>query len=410
MLDHLFSIGLKRCDPDSVAVRLRVLTSLPVSAMQRAPTRAETAVPFVEVYPMHAPLKAALLDDFAGLIESGAFVNGPQVAEFESAFAGYCGTEKCVGVASGLDALRLGLIAGGLERGEEVVVPANTFAATVEAVVQAGGRPVLADVSEVDYNLDPAAADAALTQRTRFLLPVHLYGQLADMAPLETLARRRDLAILEDACQAHGAAREGRRAGASGLAGAFSFYPAKNLGAMGDAGALVTDSPELAERVRALREHGQRRKYEHDLEGYTARLDTIQAIVLLHKLPLLDAWNEERRAVAAFYLHALAGVGDLRLPPVAQASEPVWHLFVVRTAQPERLASFLHKRGIVTGRHYPQPIHLAPAYASLGYSHGAFPVTEALARECLSLPIFPGMSEGQQSAVVEAVQDYFRRG
>lgn len=372
--------------------------------------RAETVVPFVDVHPIHAPLKAALLDDVAALIESGAFVNGPQVADFEAAFAGYCGSEHCVGVASGLDALRLGLIAGGLERGDEVVVPANTFAATVEAVVQAGGRPVLADVSEADCNVDPAAADDAVTARTRFLLPVHLYGQLANMAALETLAGRRGLDILEDACQAHGAAREGRRAGASGLAGAFSFYPAKNLGAMGDAGALVTDSTELAERVRALREHGQVRKYEHDLEGYTARLDTIQAMVLLHKLPLLDGWNEARREVAAFYLQALAGVGDLRLPPVAPSSEPVWHLFVVRTAQPERLASFLRDRSIATGRHYPQPIHLAAAYASLHYARGAFPVTEALARECLSLPIFPGISEPQQSAVVAAVEDYFRRG
>jgi dTDP-4-amino-4,6-dideoxygalactose transaminase len=383
--------------------------------MQRAyesesPDVVPGAVPFVDLNPIHEPLVAPLLDDMAALIDSGAFVNGPQVAEFESALARYCGTDHCVGVASGLDALRLGLIAGGLGRGEEVVVPANTFAATVEAVVQAGGIPVLADVSELDYNLDPAAAAAAMTDRTRFLLPVHLYGQLADMAALEPLALRGGLGLLEDACQAHGAERDGRRAGASALAGAFSFYPAKNLGAMGDAGALVTGSPELAERARALREHGQRRKYEHDLEGYTARLDTIQAIVLLRKLPLLDGWNEERRAAAAFYLHALAGVGDLRLPPVAPGSRPVWHLFVVRTAQPERLASFLHERGIATARHYPRPIHLAPAYASLGYAHGAFPVTEALARECLSLPIFPGISEPQQHAVVAATKDVFHGG
>jgi dTDP-4-amino-4,6-dideoxygalactose transaminase len=249
-----------------------------------------------------------------------------------------------------------------------------------------------------------------VTGRTRFLLPVHLYGQLADVGAIEALARRRGLEILEDACQAHGAVRDGRRAGASGLAGAFSFYPAKNLGAMGDAGGLVTRSVELAERVRVLREHGQRRKYEHEVEGYTARLDTIEAIVLLHKLPLLDRWNEARRSVAAFYLEALAGAGDLRLPPVAPRSQPVWHLFVVRTAEPERLASFLAERGIHTGRHYPQPVHLAPAYERLGYSRGTFPVTEALARECLSLPIFPGMTEEQQHAVVEAVEDSFRRG
>ena len=368
-----------------------------------------TPVPFVDLAAVHEPIKRQVLDDVAALIEDGRFVNGPPVERFERAFAGWSGAPCCVGLASGLDALRLALLAGGLEPGDEVVVPANTFVATVEAVTQAGGRPVLVDASEADWNLDVEAAAAAVTGRTRFLLPVHLYGQLADMRRLVEVAAGAGVAILEDAAQAHGAERDGLRAGTVGLAGAFSFYPGKNLGAMGDAGALVTADEGLAEVVRALREHGQRAKYVHELEGYTARLDTLQALVLLRKLPLLDRWNEERRAVAAAYLEALAGVGDLVLPPVASGSNPVWHLFVVRTARPDALAGRLRERGIATGRHYPAPVHLAPAYRRLGYAEGAFPVSEALARECLSLPVFPGMTDGQVEAVVDAVRSAFAR-
>ena len=241
-------------------------------------------------------------------------------------------------------------------------------------------------------------------------MPTHLYGQLADMLTLGEIAGRRGLAILEDACQAHGASRDGIAAGTAGIASAFSFYPGKNLGAFGDAGALVTDDEEVAEVVRALREHGQRRKYVHDLEGWTARLDTIQAIVLNRKLPLLDRWNGQRRAVAAAYSERLAGIGDLRLPPVPEGSEPVWHIYAVRTADPDRLAGSLRERSIGTGRHYPDPVHLSPAYAWLGHERGEFPVAEALAREVLSLPMFPGMTEPQVDAVVAAIGDYFARG
>ena len=369
-----------------------------------------TAVPFVDLRASNEPIREELLAAVSELIDSSAFVNGPAVASFERAFAAYCGTADAVGLASGLDGLRLALLAAGLRPGDEVIVPAQTFVATVEAVTQAGGKPVLADVGELDYNLDPAAAEAALTSRTTFLLPVHLYGQLADMRALQGLAERHGLALVEDACQAHGAERDGVRAGAGGLAGAFSFYPAKNLGAIGDAGALTTDDAELAATVRALREHGQSRKYRHDLEGYTARLDTIQALVLELKLRLLDGWNEERRAAARFLSEGLAAVGDLVLPAVAPGSEPVWHLYVVRTAEPDALARFLGERGIATGRHYPDPVHLSPAYASLGYAPGAFPVAERVALEGLSLPIFPGISEAQLTAVVEGVRAYFSRG
>ena len=372
-----------------------------------ARTAEGTEVPFLDLGAMHRGLKAELLADFANLIDSGAFVNGPAVAAFEREFAAYCGLRECIGVASGLDALRFALLAGGIAPGEEVVVPAMTFVATLEAVTQAGGRPVVADVSDSDYALDPAAAAAALSRRTRFLMPVHLYGQMADMPALLALASRAGVAVVEDACQAHGAERAGRPPGHGSLAAAFSFYPGKNLGAMGDAGALVSEDPDIATRTRALREHGQRAKYEHGSEGYTGRLDSLQALVLLRKLRLLDGWNRERAVVAALYSAGLDGVGDLVLPRVAPGSAPVWHLYVVRTADPVALADFLAARGIATGRHYPEPVHLTGAYAYLGYRAGDFPVAEALAREGLSLPIFPGMTERQVEAVTAAVAGFF---
>jgi len=367
-------------------------------------------VPFVDLAPVHEPLAGDLLADFARLIETNAYTNGPAVGEFERAFAGYVGIEHCVGVASGLDAIRLALQALDVGPGDEVIVPAATFIATFAAVTQTGATPVPADVSEDDYGLDARAVDAAVTPRTRALLPVHLYGQACDVTALEAAARRHGLALLEDAAQAHGARRDGRSAGSSGDAAAFSFYPGKNLGAMGDAGAVTTASAALAERVRALREHGEVEKYRSVEVGWTSRLDTLQALVLLRKLPQLDDWNAARRAAAASFLERLDGVGDLRLPAVAAGSEPAWHLFVVRTAEPERLASFLRERGIVTGRHYPVPPHLSEAYAALGHRTGAFPVAEALCRECVSLPLFAGISEEQVDAVVAAVGDYFDRG
>jgi dTDP-4-amino-4,6-dideoxygalactose transaminase len=366
--------------------------------------RTAAHVPFLDLGPQHRDLKADILGDIAELLDSGAFTNGPAVAAFEREFSAYVGVGRCVGVASGLDALRLALVAAGLQRGDEVVVPALTFAATFEAVTQAGGVPVPADVSPTDYNLEPAAAAAATGRRTRFILPVHLYGQLADVAALQTFG----VPLVEDACQAHGAVRDGFRAGAAGIAAAFSFYPGKNLGAAGDAGALVTDDDALADLVVALREHGQRTKYRHDREGYTARLDTMQALVLLRKLPWLDGWNDERRQVAAQYGDRLAGVGDLRLPPVPDGSEPVWHLYPVWTQQPEALAGFLAGRGVQSGRHYPEPPHLSAAYARFGWRPGAFPIAEDLAGHLLSLPIFPGMTEEQVDAVVCGVEEFFR--
>ena len=364
-------------------------------------------VPFVDLTGSGRLLGPALMEDIEALMEAGSFVNGRYVEAFERGFAAACDRSICIGVASGLDALRLGLLAMGLEPGDEVIVPAMTFIATFEAVVQAGGTPVVVDVRGDDVGLDADAVAAVAGPRTRFLLPVHLYGQIADPGALSAVARRHELLILEDACQAHGAERDGVRAGALGTAAAFSFYPSKNLGAMGDAGALVTDDDNVAATMRALREHGQTSPYHSDYVGYTARLDAIQALVLTHKLPHLDAWNRARREAAAVYTEALAGVGDLQLPVTADGSTHVWHLYTVRTKAPEALAAFLRECGVATGRHYPQPPHLSPAFASLGLSHGSFPVAEAVARETLSLPLYPGIGEAQLEAVVAAVHAFF---
>jgi dTDP-4-amino-4,6-dideoxygalactose transaminase len=364
-------------------------------------------VPFVDLRRVHAELEDEIVSAIKEVVESGAFTNGWQVTEFESRFAALCGTGFAVGTASGLDALRLALIAAGLREGDEVLVPANTFIATFEAVTQAGGKPVPVDVTDIDYNIDVGAAASAIGPRTRFVLPVHLYGQMCDMRALREFAGRHDLLIVEDACQAHGAARDGIDAGAGGNAGAFSFYPSKNLGAFGDAGAVVTDDEQIAERLRMLREHGQGAKYEHRVVGWTARLDTIQAAVLLHKLPHLNRWTVERRAAAARYMELLAGVGDIVLPRVVAGSHPVWHLFVIRTSKPDALADFLATRQVATGRHYPAPVHLTAAYEWLGYRKGHFPVSEALADTALSLPLFPGISELEIELVTDAISEFF---
>jgi len=370
----------------------------------------DQGVPFLDLGPSNEVVKDDVVAAISELIDTGAFTNGPQVAEFERAFARYCGVRHCVGLSSGLDALRLAVLALGIEPGDEVVVPAMTFPATFEAVVQAGGVPVPADISEADYCLDPAAFEAAIAPRTRFVIPVHLYGQLADMNRIAAVAQKHGVTIVEDACQAPGAEREGLHAGASGDATAFSFYPAKNLGAMGDAGALVCADDELAATVCALREHGETSKYHHDLIGYTARLDTVQALFLLHKLPFLDRWNEERRRTASFYFDALGGLGDMQLPPVPPDSSPVWHLYVARTGRVDELRAFLADYGIGTGRHYPAPPHLAPAYAHLGHGLGSHPVAENLARQAVSLPMYPGITEDRLDTVVTRTREFYARG
>jgi dTDP-4-amino-4,6-dideoxygalactose transaminase len=379
-----------------------------VPIFDRAHLPERPRVPFVDLGPSNRAVRERVLARIAETIDRNDFLNGQAVVEFEQRFGDYFARRHCVGVSSGLDALRLSLIASRLAPGAGVVVPAGTFAATFEAVIQAGGTPIVADIAEADYNLDTGQTERAATLGATHILPVHLYGQMADMRELSRIAVEHDLQIVEDACQAHGALRDGIAPGGAALAAAFSFYPTKNLGAMGDAGALVTDDAELAARARALRVHGETRKYHHEYVGYTTRLDTIQAIVLLEKLPLLEHWNRQRHEAARFYMQALSGLDDLQLPPVPDGSHPVWHLFVIRTSEPEFLAEFLAQRGIQSGRHYPEPPHLTPAYRSLGFARGDFPVAEALAREGLSLPLYPGISEAQLELVCEAIREYVR--
>jgi dTDP-4-amino-4,6-dideoxygalactose transaminase len=364
-------------------------------------------VPLVDLGIANADVAAPILEDIAELIRTGAFTNGPAVERFERELAAFCGTAAAVGTSDGLAGLRLALRAAGVGPGDEVIVPAHTFVATAEAVSQVGATPVLVDVTEADATMDAAAARAAVTARTTALMPVHLYGHMADMRALAAVARAAGVALVEDACQAHDAARDGIAAGTGGTAGAFSFYPAKNLGAFGDAGAVVTDDLALAERVRALRQHGEAAKYHHTAVGETARLDTIQAIVLRHKLPLLAGWNEQRRAAAARYARDLDGIGDLELPATAPGSEPVWHLYVVRSAHRDALAAHLARRGIGTGLHYPDPVHLTAAYRHLGHGRGAFPVAERYTSHCLSLPIYPGIRDDQLDEVTAAVAEFF---
>jgi dTDP-4-amino-4,6-dideoxygalactose transaminase len=368
------------------------------------------SVPFVDLSASNGQVADAILARQSALVDRGAFINGQAVSEFEESFARYCLRDLCVGVASGLDALRLALLALDIGPGDSVIVPAMTFVATFEAVAQVGATPIPVDVVEADCGMAPDAAAAAIDGRTTTILPVHLYGQMADMRRLTSLAVSKGLSVVEDACQAHGARRDGVVAGSASDAAAFSFYPAKNLGAWGDAGALVTDRPEVADTVKALREHGQVSRYQSSFIGYTARLDAMQAVVLSEKLAHLDDWNLQRTVTASAYMAALAEVGDLVLPQVVEGSQHVWHLYTIRTRDPGALATFLAERGIGTGRHYPEPPHLSKAFAYLDRCRGEFPVAEAIARETLSLPLFPGIDEGQVGTVVEAVRAYFADG
>jgi dTDP-4-amino-4,6-dideoxygalactose transaminase len=371
------------------------------------PEQTLQAVPFNDLAGLHAPFKEDALAAFDKLIDRSEFGVGTTVGQFEAAFARFCGADECIGLSNGLDALRLLLQSTGIGPGDEVIVPAMTFIATFAAVSQLGAVPVPVDVTWDDYGLDASALEAAAGPCTRAVVPVHLYGQLADMAAIDAVGARLGLPIVEDACQAHGASRAGRTPAEGTVGAAFSFYPGKNLGAMGDAGAVITSDAGVAEQIRLLRVHGERMKYRHERIGWTARLDAFQAAVLTLKLRHLAEWNTERRTIAALYSELLDGVGDLGLPPVSPESEHVWHLYVVRTADPAALAGHLLSRGVSTGRHYPEPPHLTKAYAHLGHRAGSFPVAEELARTGLSLPIFPGMTQAQVEYVTGGITEYF---
>ena len=358
-------------------------------------------VPFLDLKAAYSELQPEIDAAIKRVLDSGWYILGEEVDSFEREYATFCDAKHCVGVANGLDALHLALLALGVGAGDEVIVPSNTYIATWLAVSQCGATPIPVEPNAATYNIDPARIEAAITPRTKVILPVHLYGQPADMDPILAIARKHSLKVLEDGAQAHGARYKGKRLGAHGDVVAWSFYPGKNLGAFGDGGAITTDDAEIAERIRVLGNYGSRVKYVNDVRGFNSRLDPLQAAALRVKLKVLDSWNARRAEIAGRYQTGLANVG-LILPFVPEWAEPVWHLYVVQHAQRDTLQKKLGEVGIGTLIHYPIPPHLQGAFADLGFGKGAFPIAEKIHGNVLSLPISPSMTMEQSSQVVTA--------
>jgi dTDP-4-amino-4,6-dideoxygalactose transaminase len=364
-------------------------------------------IPFIDLRPQNDALRGEIEAALSRVLDSGAFTLGPEVAAFESEFAAWCGVPHAVAMNSGTAALQLALLAAGVGPGDEVVTTPFTFIATACAIRYVGATPVFADIDFATRNLDPEAAARAVTARTRAILPVHLYGQTADMDPIRALAERRGLVVIEDAAQAHGATYRGVAAGGLGALGCFSFYPTKNLGALGEGGLVTTRDAKLDEMLRLLREWGSREKYQHDFVAYNARMDAFQGALLRVKLRHLDAWNEERRAIAARYAELLPGIG-LEPPLEAPGRRHVWHVYAVRVPERERVAAALREAGIGTAVVYPRPLHLQPAFADLGLGEGSFPNAERAARELLGLPMYPGLPKDAPERVVSALAKALR--
>ncbi|MGY3567074.1 DegT/DnrJ/EryC1/StrS family aminotransferase [Sinomonas sp. RB5] len=365
------------------------------------------AVPFVDLAAQQQEIAADVVPEVLEVLATGAFIGGPHVAAFEEEYARFAGTRECVGVANGTDALELALRAVGVGPGGEVILPANTFVATAEAVVRAGARPVLVDVDPETLLIDADSVGRAVGPRTQAIVPVHLFGQVAPVEELLPIAVACGAAVVEDAAQSQGARRFGRPAGSLGDIAATSFYPGKNLGAAGDAGAVTTHDGLLADRVRLLAAHGSRVKYVHEAVGCNSRLDAVQAVVLRAKLRRLEGWNARRRVAAERYSSLLEGVAGVRVPRSLPGNEDVWHLYVVRVldGRRARVQAALAEAGIATGIHYPTPVHLTEAFSSLGYGPGDFPVAEAAAEQILSLPMFPHLTDGQVERVAEAAAE-----
>jgi len=363
---------------------------------------ADVKVPYLDLKAQYRSIKPEIDAAIARVLESAQFVLGPEVAAFEQDFAAYCGTSECIALNSGTSALHLALLAAGIGPGDEVITVPFTFVASVAAVLYAGARPVLVDIDRRSFTMDPAAVEAAITPRTKAILPVHLYGQTADMDPLLEIARRHRLVVIEDAAQAHGAKYKGRSAGSIGDIACFSFYPGKNLGAYGEGGAVTTNNPEYARTLRMLRDWGQDRKYHHVLRGYNYRMEGFQGAILRVKLRYLDQWTEARRAVVQKYNDLLSDC-DVETPKEMPWGRHVYHVYTLRAEDRDGLVSALAAEGIQTGIHYPVPAHLQPAYADLGYSRGSFPQSEKAATEVLSLPLYPELPDAHIQKVSQAV-------
>jgi dTDP-4-amino-4,6-dideoxygalactose transaminase len=359
-------------------------------------------VPYLDLKAQYQSIKPEIDAAIAAVLESSQFILGAEVASFEREFAAYCGAAECIALNSGTSALHLALLAAGVGPGDEVITVPFTFVASVAAVIYTGARPVLVDIDPRSFNMDPAAIEAAITPRAKAILPVHLYGQIADMDPIMELARRHGLVVIEDAAQAHGAKYKGRSAGSIGDIGCFSFYPAKNLGAYGEGGAVTTSNPEYGSTIRMLRDWGTDRKYHHLLRGYNYRMEGFQGAILRVKLRHLERWTEARRALASQYNHLLADSGVDR-PMEMPWARHVYHLYTLRADDRDGLQAALQAEGIQTAVHYAVPAHLQPAYADLGYQRGAFPQAESAAEQVLSLPIYPELSEQALPKVADAV-------
>jgi dTDP-4-amino-4,6-dideoxygalactose transaminase len=360
-------------------------------------------ITFLDLKAPYLELKQELDEAIARVVSSGWFIGGAEVDQFEAEYASYCGASHSIGMANGLDALHLALRAMDVGPGDQVIVPSNTYIATWLAVSQCGATPVPVEPDECTYNINPALIEAAITPRTKVILPVHLYGQPADMDPILAIACKHGLRVLEDGAQAHGARYKGQRLGAHGDAVAWSFYPGKNLGAMGDGGAVTTNDAQLADRIRVLRNYGSRVKYVNEVQGYNSRLDPLQAAILRVKLGKLDDWNARRSTIAARYQQGLAGCG-LTLPQVPAWADPVWHLYVVQHPQRDALQLALTDAGVGTLIHYPIPPHLQQAYAEAGWARGAFPLAERMADQVFSLPIGPAMDMAAVEGALQAVR------
>ena len=367
-------------------------------------------VPFLDLKSQHASLRDEINGAIQEVIDAGAFAGGPFVARFEEDFADYCGCQHAIGVGSGTEALWLSLLAAGVGPGDDVITVPNTFMATAEAITYCGARPVFVEVDERTYTMDPAALENVITAKTRAIIPVHLFGQPADMDPILQFARRHGLLVIEDACQAHGAEYKGRSVGTLADAACFSFYPGKNLGAFGEAGAVVTRNVELHEKIRILRDHGQVRKHHHTMVGWNCRMDGIQAAVLRVKLRHLEKGNQLRRTHAAHYDRALSGTGGLIVPVHPAWVRHVYHVYAIRVKNRDEVMRLLAEKGVGSGVHYPVPIHLQEAYRSLGYQRGTFPIAERCATEFVSLPMFPELTSAQVEIVIEAVKEAIASG
>ena len=365
-------------------------------------------VPFVDLKAQHAVIREEIRQAMDKVVDACDFILGSELARFETAFAAYLGTAHAIGLGNGLDALRWALFSLRIGNGDEVIIPANTYIATALAVSAVGARPVLVDAEDVSWNLNPELLEQAITPRTRAIILVHLYGQPADLDPILAVASSHGLRVIEDACQSHGARYRGKVTGTFGDIGCFSFYPSKNLGALGDGGAAVTGNSELADTLLQLRNYGQRKKYDHAIIGGNSRLDNLQAAVLSVKLAYLDRWNEMRKGHAALYGRLLSSIPEVAIPRVAPDRDHIFHLYVVHVPDRDRLQAHLAERGIVTQIHYPIPIHLQEAYRDLGYSPGAFPVTERAAHGILSLPMHPELLAEQIEYVADSIRTFYR--